>query len=81
MRYFSTSQFERDFKKLSPAVRLVFQKQIELLLNDIRHPSLHAKKYGGAKDVWQARVNQNIRLYFLIRGDVYILLNIRKHSD
>ena len=81
MKYFLTNQFERDFKKLSPSVRLAFQKQIGLLLKDMRHPSLRAKKYGGVKDVWQARINQKVRLYFLIKGDIYVLLNIRKHVD
>lgn len=56
-----------------------FWKQLSYLLRDIRHPSLHAKKYDEARGVWQARVDVNIRFYFLIEGDTYVLLEIKYH--
>lgn len=49
------------------------------LMNDLRHPSLHAKKYDEAEEVWQARVDQNVRFYFIIDGNTYVLLEIKKH--
>ena len=49
------------------------------LVQDIRHPSLRAKKYDEAQDIWQARVNQDWRFYFQIEGGTYILLDIMKH--
>ena len=39
-----------------PAVRKAFRKQLAFLENDLRHPSLRAKKYDVAKNRWQARV-------------------------
>jgi Txe/YoeB family toxin of Txe-Axe toxin-antitoxin module len=56
-----------------------FYKQINYLLNNIRHPSLHAKKYDESLGIWQARVNTKIRFYFLIENDSYILLDIKNH--
>jgi len=53
-----------------------FDKQLGYLLKNIKHPSLHAKKYDESEDVWQARIDQNIRFYFIISDDVYILLNL-----
>ena len=58
-----------------------FQKQITLLLRDIRHPSLHAKKFDEAQDIWQARLDDNARFYFKITRDKYSLLDIKKHKD
>lgn len=49
------------------------------LLRDLHHPSLHAKKYDEARDLWQARVNDDWRFYFKIAGDVYRIEEIRKH--
>jgi hypothetical protein len=46
------------------------------LAQNLRHPSLRAKKYDEARDIWQARVNGGWRLYFLIRGDLYYLLDM-----
>ena len=81
MNYERTPHFKREFQKLNQDVRDAFEKQVQFLLLDIRHPSLRAKKYDEARDIWQARVTRNVRMYFTIRGDTYILLNIRKHND
>jgi plasmid maintenance system killer protein len=39
---------------------------MSLLVQDLHHPSLHAKKYDESNDRWQARVNKNWRFYFRI---------------
>lgn len=56
-----------------------FDKQLTFLLSNLRHPSLRAKKYDEAQDIWQARVDDDYRLYFMIQGDSYILLSIIPH--
>ena len=61
------------------AVRDAFDKQSQFLLQDLHHPSLHAKKYDEARDVWQARVNYTWRFYFRIVGDVYLMEEIQYH--
>lgn len=60
-------------------VRKAFLKQLGLLERDLRHPSLHAKKYDEAADIWQARVNSNWRFYFRIIGDTYRILKVIPH--
>ena len=52
---------------------------MEFLLKNIRYPSLRAKKYDEARDIWQARVDHNYRFYFKITQDIYYILNIIKH--
>ena len=61
------------------AIKRAFLKQAGLLLRNLRHPSLRAKKYDEARDIWQARVNKDWRLYFAIEGDTYRITNIRPH--
>jgi mRNA interferase RelE/StbE len=61
------------------AIRKAVFKQIRLLEQNLRHPSLRAKKYDESQDLWQARVNREWRFYFLIRGDVYYLVDIIPH--
>ena len=61
------------------AVRRAFFKQIKLLTDDLRHPSLRAKKYDAATDVWQGRVNRDWRFYFLIKDDTYVILDVIPH--
>ena len=68
-----------DYADAPADVRKAFKKQLGLLLADLRHPSLHAKKYSEAEDVWQARVNRNWRFYFTIQGDAYEIITIIPH--
>ena len=65
----------KTLKGLTPAVRKALFKQVKLLEQNLRHPSLHAKKYDESQDLWQARVN----FYFLVRGNVYYIVDITPH--
>lgn len=60
-------------------VRKAFFKQLAFLERNLRHPSLHAKKYDEARDIWQARVNRDWRFYFRIEGDEYHLHEMKPH--
>ena len=74
-----SSRFERDYAKVPTPIQKTFDKKLALLLKNIRHSSLHAKKYDEARDVWQARVNRNYRFYFRIEGDTYKIISITPH--
>lgn len=74
-----TARADKDYAALHPAVRKAFAKQLGFLLNQLGHPSLHAKKYDEANDIWQARVNRGWRFYFVIQGDEYVILSIIPH--
>lgn len=79
MRARRTSRFDRDLAGAPPAVQRAFAKQLAFLLNNLRHPSLQAKKYDEARGIWQARVTLAWRFYFTIEADTYTLLTIREH--
>src|SRR3989338_4199538 len=53
-----------------------FYKQVDFLILDIRYHSLHAKKYSGEENIWQGRVDKNVRFYFQIENDFYVLVDI-----
>jgi hypothetical protein len=79
MRLDRTPHFLRAYNKAPQRVQKAFDKQAVLLLQDLHHPSLHAKKYDEARNLWQARVNYTWRFYFKIVGDVYLLEEIKHH--
>ena len=73
---------DRTIESLSnapPSVRRAFEKQLRFLMNNLQHPSLHAKKYDEAQDLWQARVNKNWRFYFTIANDTYYIEDVIAH--
>lgn len=74
-----TLRFRKQYQKLSKYRQAKFDKQLAFLLSNLRHPSLRAKKYDEAQDIWQARVDDDYRFYFKIQGDLYILLSIIPH--
>lgn len=65
--------------KIPLPLRKAFYKQVALLRQDLRYPSLHAKKYDESTGVWQARINNDWRFYFLIGNDLYVILDLSKH--
>ena len=49
------------------------------LAGNLNHPSLHAKKYNEAKDIWQGRANRNWRFYFVIEDDTVLITDVTPH--
>ena len=62
-----------------PAVQKAFYKQLTFLAGNLNHPSLHAKKYNEAKDIWQARINRSWRLYFAIEDGAILIVDVTPH--
>lgn len=71
--------FVNQYNKLSQKLQLKVDKQLSLLVSNLRHPSLRAKKYDEDNDIWQARVDKNYRFYFRIRKDIYEILSVISH--
>ncbi len=79
MKLHPSQTFLKMLADAPPRVQEAFYKQARFLEQNLRHPSLRAKKYDEASDVWQARVTGNWRFYFTIEADEYRLRIIRKH--
>ena len=63
----------------APPVQRAFIKQMNFMARNLQHPSLHAKKFDEAQDMWQARVNDDWRFYFTIEDDNYVIHDIIPH--
>ncbi len=79
MRLRFSARFNKSYAAASLHIQRAFDKQSLLLLANIHHPSLRAKKYDESKDRWQARVNRDWRFYFTIEGDEYRIHDITPH--
>ncbi len=74
-----TERLRRSYEAAPLQVQKAFDKQARLLVQGLRHPSLRAKKYDEARDIWQARVTEGWRFYFRIEGDLYHLTDMMPH--
>jgi len=79
MRLLYTERFHKRYHEAPQVIKRACDKQLAFLLQNLRHPSLRAKKYDEAKDIWQARVTRDWRVYFTIEADAYVLLTVRPH--
>jgi mRNA interferase RelE/StbE len=81
MRAVPTRRFERSYADAPWAIQKAIDKQLRLLVGNLRHPSLNAKKYpeSGDVDLWQARITKGWRFYFKIEGDAYLLVDMIEH--
>jgi mRNA-degrading endonuclease RelE of RelBE toxin-antitoxin system len=79
MRIRFSRQADKQYAGLPASLRARVDKQFDLLTQNLRHPSIQAKKYGGMDDVWQGRVNRDYRFYFQITSDSYDILAIIPH--
>lgn len=79
MKILHSPHFTRSYNKAPPEIQRAFDKQALLLLQNLRHPSLHTKKYSESGNLWQARVTGSWRFYFLIEGDLYLVTEIKTH--
>ena len=80
MKYSFTPRFIRSYHNFSQAIQKKFDKQLNYLLDDIKHPSLKAKRFDEERGVWQARVDRSMRFYFVIQDETYILPDIQRHA-
>ncbi len=79
MRLRYTDRFSRQYADAPMPIQLAFDRKAALLAQNLRHPSLRAKKYDEARDIWQARVTRGWRFYFQIEGDTYTILSLIPH--
>jgi mRNA-degrading endonuclease RelE of RelBE toxin-antitoxin system len=75
-----TARAARDYAALPARLQRAVDKQLAFLCEDIRHPSIRAKKYAEAgADLWQGRVNRDYRFYFELDGETYRVIRIIPH--
>lgn len=74
-------KFLKFYKKLPSAIKAKADKQIKLLAENFRHPSLQCKKMQGKEEIWEARIDLQYRVTFEIIGDTIFLRTIGNHED
>ena len=77
-----SSQFAKDYHRLSQQLQKQTDKALGFLLQDWRHPSLQAKKMKGKnRDEFEAKITKGYRFTYQILGDVFLLLRVGTHKE
>ena len=74
-------RFKKAYSTLPHDVQVKVDRQLKMLLDDMRHPSLHTKKIKGRSGIWEARVDFHYRLTFEIIEDTLFLRVVGNHDE
>jgi addiction module RelE/StbE family toxin len=71
-----TGRFLKSFSRLPVPVQEKVKKQIRLLAEDPRHPSLQSKPIQGAPGIYEARVEFDYRMTYEREADDTLILRV-----
>jgi mRNA-degrading endonuclease RelE of RelBE toxin-antitoxin system len=75
-----TQNFKEEYKALSVDMKRRVKKQLELLRQNPRHPSLNIKKMDDPRGIWEGRITRSYRFTFHVEKDTYILRRVGTHD-
>ena len=76
-----TRRFLKSFNRLPAIIQEMMKKQLALLAEDPRHPSLQTKPIQGAPGIYEARVDIDYRLtYERDKDDTLVLRVVSSHD-
>jgi hypothetical protein len=78
LNHFATPSFWRCHSALPDTVRLLADRNFELLKSDPRHPSLHFKNVGR---FWSARVGRTYRALAVKEAEDFVWFWIGPHGE
>lgn len=73
MKILAYESFREFYRKLPTSIQRKTDKQIRLLSDNLRHPSLQVKKIRGTSGLWEGRVDRQYRFLFEMAGDTIYL--------
>ncbi len=76
-----TKRFLSLFRKLPADIQLKVKKQIRLLAENPRHPSLRSKPIQGAMGIYEARIDRDYRLTYERQVDDTLVLRVVGRHD
>lgn len=74
-----SQDFKKNYKKLPLQIQRKFTKQLQLLVENYRHPSLRSKKMEGINR-FEARIDIHYRFTFEIKMGEILLRTIGPHD-
>ena len=80
MRLYLTDSSKRDYKRLPRTIQKILDKQLLILVQDIKHPSLRVKKMKGHEYIWEGSITKKFRFTFQIEGSVCIIRRVGTHD-
>lgn len=79
-QFHCTRDFLKAYNKLPAVIQRKLERQLGMLLENVRYPSLRAKKMTNQPDIWEARVDLYYRFTFDWCDGVIRLRSLGRHD-
>jgi mRNA interferase RelE/StbE len=80
MKIHYSDKFAENVAKLSQDVKKILKNKLEIMLENLHHPSLRTKKIKGQGNIFEATVTTGIRITWQYTEDGILLRNIGEHD-
>ena len=78
--YQFSRRFKKEYNKLPKKIQKAFDQKLQLLLQDMSHPSLRVKRIQGTKTRWEGSVTMKYRFTFQFLENTLIFRAIGTHD-
>ena len=78
--YQFSKRFKKEYLSLPKEVQQAFDDKLQLLLQDMSHPSLRVKRIQGTKDRWEGSVTKKYRFTFQFSAETILFRAIGTHD-
>ncbi|KKQ26100.1 MAG: hypothetical protein US62_C0019G0027 [Candidatus Woesebacteria bacterium GW2011_GWA1_37_8] len=77
-----TPRFDINLSKKNPQLKIKIKKQVELLIINLRHPSLKLHKLSGDRaSEYSFWIEGNLRITFMIVDNIILFTDIITHDE
>lgn len=80
MKLIRTNHFKKCYQALPKEIQKQTDKNLRLLIENPKHPSLRVKKIQGTRDIWEASVTMKYRFTFQVVKGTLTLRKIGEHD-
>lgn len=74
------ASFERDYRRLPPAIQSAVDNQLQLFFENPRHPSINLKKMQGFRNIWRGKITGGYRFTVQIDGASCVFRRVGPHD-
>jgi len=80
MRFYYSNLFKEKVQLLDPNTKKALKNKLELMVQNLKHPSLRTKKIKGSSDIYEASITTGCRMTWQYYNDGILLRNIGEHD-
>lgn len=75
-----TDTFKKDYRRLPKNIQAKADRQLRLLMENPKHPSLKVHRIEGAHGFWEFYVDRSYQCVYTLEEDVAVLRYIGPHN-